>query len=114
MSLQIYLSPIIQHQGYTLSIRTEAEWNQVIEHLNLFMTFSDEKVGQRILIHTDTIITGSRQTIYTDYLLTRVQGGWSKQMAIYTSEEQHPYLHHINMYVEIQKRRGVWKGFMTS
>ena len=114
--IQIHLSPLLGKRGYDLTLPMESEWKQVIDYLQMFFAFSDHAQadhaqGQRILVHSNILTTGARETIYTEYILTRIQGGWSRHVAVFLATEDHPYAFHVNLYLEVEKRKGTWRGF---
>lgn len=110
--IQIHLSPLLEKRGYTITLPMESEWKQVIDYLHMFFAFSDHTQGQRILVHSNILTTGARETIYTEYILTRIQGGWSRHVAVFLATEDHPYAFHVNLYLEVEKRKGIWRGFI--
>lgn len=112
--LEIHLSPRMGERGYTILFPKENEWKQVIRYVDLFLAFSDETVGRRILVHSNITTTGGRDTIYCEYIITRSANGWTRHVAVFLATEEHPYGFHVNLYMEVEKRRGIWRGFQTS
>jgi hypothetical protein len=114
MSVHVHLSPRINHVGCPITLPKNDEWIHTIEYIELFMAFQDLTIGQRFLVNTEIRTLGSRESIYMDCILTRIQGGWSRHLAVFYHMETHPYLYHISMYVEVEKRKGTWKGFQLA
>lgn len=112
--LEVHLSPLIGERGYHVILPKESEWKQVMEYVQLFLAFSDDGQGQRILVHSNIITLGSRETIYVEYILTRSKSGWTRHIAVFFATEEHPYAFHMNLYMEVEKRKGIWRGFSTT
>lgn len=110
MSIHLHLSQRINELGRAIHLPTNTQWIEAIKYVQLFMAFEKEIIGQRILISTEIHTLATRETVYTDYIITRIQGGWSRHVAVFFTSEPHPYLYHVSMYVEVEKRTGIWNG----